>query len=42
MNWLNDCALNWHWHGYEFEPLRKKFDRHAKYGMLMHELFYFV
>jgi len=20
MNWLNGCALIWHWHGYEFEP----------------------
>jgi len=20
MNLLNDCALNWHWHGYRFEP----------------------
>jgi len=19
MNWLNDCALIWHWHGYGFE-----------------------
>jgi len=20
MNWLNDCPLIWHWHGYGFEP----------------------
>jgi len=20
MNWLNGCALIWHWHGYGFEP----------------------
>jgi len=20
MNWLNDCALSWHWHGSGFEP----------------------
>jgi len=20
MNWLNSCALTWHWHGCGFEP----------------------
>jgi len=20
MNWLNSCALIWHWHGYGFKP----------------------
>jgi len=20
MNWLNDCALIWYWHGYGFKP----------------------
>jgi len=20
MNWLNGCALIWHWYGYGFEP----------------------
>jgi len=22
MNWLDGCALIWHWHGYGFKPWR--------------------